>query len=80
MTLQLWGVARLNKDSDDKFDVGVGKKLARAKAEKEAYVKFKSVLLKYEKTLDNMSFALDKALDKMDTHIKYQREYIKKSF
>lgn len=74
------GIARVNKDAGDIFDVEKGKRLARAKAEKEAYVKFKLILLKYKEGLSQMSNALEKALDKMKAQIQNQRSYIENHF
>ena len=40
------GVSKLNTEKGDTFDVETGKKLARAKAEKEAFSRFKAELKK----------------------------------
>lgn len=71
------GIARLNKESGDTFDIEIGKRLARAKAEKEAYIKFKLYLLEYKKGLSQMASSLEKTIDKMKARIHRQNNYIK---
>ena len=41
------GISKLNTEKGDTFDVETGKKLARAKAEKEAFSRFKAELKKF---------------------------------
>lgn len=41
------GVAKVNKEAGEVFDVEIGKKVARAKAEKEAFIEFKKLVLDY---------------------------------
>lgn len=71
------GIARLNKNAGDTFNVEVGKKIARAKAEKEAFIQFKIILLKYEDKLFLTRIEMSKAIDTMSSHIEHQKEYIK---
>lgn len=71
------GVSKLNTEKGDTFDVETGKKLARAKAEKEAFSRFKAELkkfLKWNMALDNK---LNATIEKMDNYIAHQKEYIK---
>ena len=71
------GVSKLNTEKGDIFDVETGKKLARAKAEKEAFSRFKAELKKFLKW--NMSFddKLNATIEKMNNYIDHQKEYIK---
>lgn len=71
------GIARLNKSAGDTFNIEVGKKIARAKAEKEAFTQFKAMLLKYEDKLFQARLEMSKAIDTMSLHIEHQKEYIK---
>lgn len=71
------GIARLNKNAGDTFNVEVGKKIARAKAEKEAFIQFKIMLLKYEDKIFLTRIEMSKAIDTMSSHIEHQKEYIK---
>ena len=71
------GVSELNTEKGDTFDVETGKKLARAKAEKEAFSRFKAEMkkfLKWNMALDDM---LNATIKKMDNYIAHQKEYIK---
>ena len=71
------GIARFNKSAGDTFNIEVGKKIARAKAEKEAFTQFKAMLLKYEDKLFQARLEMSKAIDTMNSHIEHQKEYIK---
>lgn len=71
------GKAKLNKSAGDTFNIEVGKKIARAKAEKEAFTQFKAMLLKYEDKLFQARLEMSKAIDTMSLHIEHQKEYIK---
>lgn len=71
------GIAKLDKSAGDTFNVEVGKKIARAKAEKEAFIQFKAMLLKYEDKLFQARLEMSKAIDTMSSHIEHQKEYIK---
>ncbi|WP_303953670.1 hypothetical protein [Streptococcus vestibularis] len=71
------GIARLNKSAGDTFNVEVGKKIARAKAEKEAFIQFKTMLLNYENRVFQARLDISKAIDTMSSHIEHQKEYIK---
>lgn len=71
------GIARLNKSAGDTFDIEVGKKIARAKAEKEAFIQFKTMLLNYENKVFQARLDISKAIEKMSSHIEHQKEYIK---
>lgn len=71
------GIARLNKIAGDTFNIEVGKKIARAKAEKEAFIQFKTMLLKYEDKLFQARLEMSKAIDTISSHIEHQKDYIK---
>lgn len=71
------GIARLNKSAGDTFNIEVGKKIARAKAEKEAFIQFKTMLLNYENKIFQARLDISKAIDTMSSHIEHQKEYIK---
>lgn len=71
------GIARLNKSAGDTFNVEVGKKIARAKAEKEAFIQFRTMLLNYEKRVFQARLDIAEAIITMNSHIEHQKEYIK---
>ena len=70
------GVAKL-KDGD-KFDVNIGKKIARAKAEKEAFIKYKVGSLKAIKRLEMVKKIAENTVSKMNKCIEHQKEYLSK--
>lgn len=71
------GIARLNKSVGDTFNIEVGKKIARAKAEKEAFTQFRTMLLNYEKRVFQARLDIAEAIITMSSHIEHQKEYIK---
>lgn len=71
------GIARLNKSAGDTFNIEVGKKIARAKAEKEAFIQFRTMLLNYEKKVFQAHLNIAEAIITMSSHIEHQKEYIK---
>lgn len=71
------GVSKLNTEKDDIFDVETGKKLARAKAEKEAFSRFKAELKKFLKWNMALNDKLNATIEKMNNYIDHQKEYIK---
>lgn len=71
------GIARLNKSAGDTFNIEVGKKIARAKAEKEAFTQFRTMLLNYEKRVFQVRLDIAEAIITMSSHIEHQKEYIK---
>lgn len=71
------GIARLNKIAGDTFNIEVGKKIARAKAEKEAFIQFKTMLLTYENKIFQARLDISKVIDTTSSHIEHQKEYIK---
>lgn len=71
------GIARLNKSAGDTFNIEVGKKIARAKAEKEAFTQFRTMLLNYEKKVFQAHLDIAEAIITMSSHIEHQKEYIK---
>lgn len=71
------GIARLNKSAGDTFNIEVGKKIARAKAEKEAFIRFRTMLLNYEEKISQAHLDIAEAIITMNSHIEHQKEYIK---
>ena len=71
------GVSKLNTEKGDIFDVETGKKLARAKAEKEAFSRFKTELKKFLKWNMTLDDKLNATIEKMNNYIDHQKEYIK---
>lgn len=71
------GIAKLNKSAGDTFNIEVGKKIARAKAEKEAFIQFRTMLLSYEKKVFQARLDIAEAIITMSSHIEHQKEYIK---
>ena len=71
------GVSKLNTEKGDTFDVETGKKLARAKAEKEAFSRFKVELKKFRKWNMTLDDKLNATIEKMNNYIDHQKEYIK---
>ena len=71
------GIARLNKSAGDTFNIEVGKKIARAKAEKEAFIQFRTMLLSYEKKVFQARLDIAEAIITTSSHIEHQKEYIK---
>ncbi len=71
------GIAKLNKSAGDTFNIEVGKKIARAKAEKEAFIQFRKMLLSYEKKVFQARLDIAEAIITMSSHIEHQKEYIK---
>lgn len=71
------GVSKLNTENGDTFDVETGKKLARAKAEKEAFSRFKAELKKFLKWNMALDDKLNATIEKINNYIDHQKEYIK---
>lgn len=71
------GKAKLNKSAGDTFNIEVGKKIARAKAEKEAFIQFRTMLLSYEKKVFQAHLDIAEAIITISSHIEHQKEYIK---
>lgn len=71
------GVAKFNAEKDDKFDIEIGKKLAIAKAKKEAFTLFKIDLNKLLKTNKLIHDRLEGTVNQMNSYIEHQNEYIK---
>lgn len=68
------GVARAENEP---FNEAKGKKLARARAEKKVYLQYRDFLKKEIHDLDNKINEYTIALNKVNTHIENQKEYIK---
>ena len=71
------GVSKLNTEKGDTFDIETGKKLARAKAEKEAFSRFKAEMKKFLKWNMALDDKINATIEKMDNYIAHQKEYIK---
>lgn len=71
------GIARAGKYS---FDVNVGKKLARARAEKQAYIEFKNHISNILETYVCVVDKLVHTIDFMSDCIDHQDDYIKENF
>ena len=71
------GVSKLNTENGDTFDLETGKKLARAKAEKEAFSRCKAELKKFLKWNMALDDKLNATIEKMNNYIDHQKEYIK---
>ena len=69
------GVARL--DPKDTFKENIGKKVARAKAEQEAYIQFKMLVMKYRKRIALEVEKAQNTINKLNSCIRHQKEYIK---
>lgn len=70
------GVAIADKEKKDKFDLEIGKKVARAKAEKEAFSRFKSILKIHIKKLNEAIYNANATIDRTNKFINHQKEYI----
>lgn len=68
------GVAKC--DDKDEYDVEIGKKIARAKAEKDAYIQHKNHLYSNLKYLKKVQDVLTSNYEKTQGHIMRQRAYI----
>ena len=71
------GIARLNKSTGDTFNIEVGKKITGAKAEKEAFIQFRTILPNYEKKVFQTYLDIAEAIITMSSYIEHQKEYIK---
>lgn len=69
------GVARCAKD--DTFNIKKGKQLARARAEKEAYIQYQNILYSLKKRTDDYSASLRYTINCMKDYIQHQKDYIK---
>lgn len=69
------GIARCAED--DKFDVKKGKQLARARAEKEAYIQYQNILCGLKKLSDDYSASCRYTINCLKDYIQHQKEYIK---
>lgn len=71
------GIARVNREAGDIFDIEKGKKIARAKAEKAAFQQFKQAVVAYKNRVEKpYRLALD-TIQKMNACIQHQEKYIK---
>lgn len=70
------GIAKV--DSKDAFDVEKGKRIARAKAEKEAYRQFKLLVMEYRNRITKEYIKSQNTIAKMNACIKHQKEYLSK--
>lgn len=72
---QTVGIAYVNKD--DTFVVEKGKKLARARAEKEAFIQFRKLVKQFDEKLGLLGYTATNTLCKMNQYIRNQNNYIK---
>lgn len=75
-TFRTVGVATVDESKNDIFDLETGKKIARAKAEKEAFSRFKGILKEYIKRLNENIYNLNATIDRTEGFIEHQKEYI----
>lgn len=75
--LETIGIAKVNTNAGDIFDAKIGKKIARAKAEKEAYHQFKILAMEYKRRAEKQILKVQNTIDKMNACIQHQKEYIK---
>lgn len=75
--LELTTVGIAHCSPDDTFDENIGKKIARARAEKEAFIQYKRILKDMLKQQCKEVSELQQHIDTVDTYISQQREYIK---
>lgn len=68
------GVAKC--DEKDTFDIEIGKRIAKAKAEKEAYVQHKNYLYNHLKMLKYITDGISKSYERTQYYIQHQKEYI----
>ncbi len=76
-TLKTIGTARVNTNAGDIFDAKIGKKIARAEAEKEAYHQLKMLAMEYKGRAEKEVLKAQNTIDKMNACIQHQKEYIK---
>ncbi len=60
----------------DQYDKEKGMRIARARAESNAYVRFKEILSKQIKCVDDFELSLIVAKNKSDEYIQHQKDYI----
>lgn len=68
------GIARLH--GSDKYDQKFGERLARARAEKEAYIFYKALLKNIKTAYQKDMVVIDNTLNKVVSYIDHQKEYI----
>lgn len=78
MTFTCQGLSKCSPE--DTFDVVSGKRLARAKAEKKAYIKFAAFLKDFMKRLDYLHSEVMANINKNNNCIDHQTSYIKENF
>lgn len=71
------GISKVNRDAGDVFDEETGKKIARAQAEKEAFVRYKLLVLENKKYLELLLAKVDNTIDRMKANIQHQKDYLK---
>lgn len=69
------GIARCAKD--DKFDIKKGKQLARARAEKDAYIQYRNILGTLMSISVDYLASLKYTINCMKEYIQHQKDYIK---
>ena len=76
-SLHFFKVTGVARAENEPFNEAKSKKLARARAEKEVYIQYRNFLKQEIRDLDNRLNELSSALNKVNTHIENQKEYIK---
>lgn len=74
---QIKTIGLTSPKNGDKFDINIGKKVARAIAEKKAYQVMSFVIKKYLKILDREMDEIKSNLAKTEELIEHQKEYLK---
>lgn len=69
------GIAKVH--NDDSFDIVIGKKVARAKAEKEAFSIYKGIIKQDIKEYEIYINKFINTIDKMENLIEHQKKYLK---
>lgn len=75
--LKTIGIAKVNKDAGETFNTEVGKKIARAKAEKEAYYQFRLLVEEYKGRVEKEILKAQNTIDKMNSCMQHQKDFIK---
>lgn len=76
--LETIGIAKVNTNAGDIFDAKIGKKIARAKAEKKKpTISSKILAMEYKRRAEKQILKVQNTIDKMNACIQHQKEYIK---
>lgn len=75
--LRTIGIAKVNKEAGEIFNIETGKKVARAKAEKEAYYQFRLLVEEYKGRAEKEALKAQNTIDRLNSYIYHQKDYIK---